>query len=82
MLNIYLPRNATMQTMYTLLNWPDIHRRDKTIYLYYRMPMDQKKANRIKGNKWDDTLFEMSVDVYDDDINFIQSPLATSNDLQ
>ena len=41
-----------------------------------------KKANRIKGKKWDDTMFEMSVDVYDDDINFIQSPLATSNDLQ
>ena len=41
-----------------------------------------KKASRIKGKKWDDTMFEMSVDVYDDDINFIKSPLVTSNDLQ
>ena len=40
------------------------------------------KANRIRGTKWDDTMFEMSVDIYDDDINFIQSPLVTSNDLQ
>ena len=30
------------------------------------------KASRIQGNKWDDTMFEMSVDVYDDDINFIK----------
>ena len=27
-------------------------------------------------------MFEMSVGVYDDDINFIKSPLVTSNDLQ
>ena len=27
-------------------------------------------------------MFEISVDVYDDDINFIQSPLVTSNNLQ
>ena len=27
-------------------------------------------------------MFEMSMDVYDDDINFIKSPLTTSNDLQ
>ena len=43
---------------------------------------DSTKASRIKGKKWDDTMFEMSVDVYDDDINFIKSPLVTSNDLQ
>ena len=42
------------------------------------------KASRIKGKKWDDTMFEMSVDVYDDDINFykittgyIQRPTGT-----
>ena len=41
-----------------------------------------KKASRIKGNKCDDTMFEMSVDVYGNDINLIQSPLVTPNDLQ
>merc|ERR1712079_284982 len=41
-----------------------------------------KKANRIKGDQWNDTMFEMSADVYDDDINFINSPMPTSQDLQ
>ena len=27
-------------------------------------------------------MFEMSMDVYDDDLNFTKSPLVTSNDLQ
>ena len=44
--------------------------------------MDQKKANRIKGEQWNDTMFEMSVDVYEDDINFINSPMPTSQELQ
>ena len=41
-----------------------------------------KKANRIKGDQWNDTMFEMSVDVYEDDIKFINSPMPTSQDLQ
>ena len=41
-----------------------------------------KKANRIKGDQWNDTMFEMSVDVYEEDINFINSPMPTSQDLQ
>ena len=32
--------------------------------------MDQKRANRIRGEQWNDTMFEMSADVYEDDINF------------
>ena len=41
-----------------------------------------KKANRIKGDQWNDTMFEMSVDVYEEDINFINSPMPTSQVLQ
>merc|ERR1711884_663013 len=41
-----------------------------------------KKANRIKGDQWNDTMFEMSVDVYDEDINLINSPMPTPQDLQ
>ena len=41
-----------------------------------------KKANRIRGDQWNDTMFEMSVDVYEEDINRINSPMPTSQELQ
>ena len=36
----------------------------------------------MKGKQWDDTMFEMSVDVYEDDINLIQSPSTTDDDIR
>ena len=41
-----------------------------------------KKTNRIKGKHWDDIMFEMSVDVHDDDLTVLKSPTASSTDLQ
>ena len=44
--------------------------------------MDRKKANRIKGKQWDDTMFQMEIDVNDEDLEVTKHPMATSNDLQ
>ena len=41
-----------------------------------------KRASRIKGKHWDDIMFEMSVDVHDDDLTVLKSPTASSTDLQ
>ena len=41
-----------------------------------------KHPNRIRGNEWNDTMFEMSVDIYDHDLELFQSPNASSSDLQ
>ena len=57
-------------------------KRDKEYDPAFTFVDGSKKANRIKGDQWNDTMFEMSVDVYDDDINFINSPMPTSQDLQ
>ena len=57
-------------------------KRDKEYDPAFTFVDGSKKANRIKGDQWNDTMFEVSVDVYDDDINFINSPMPTSQDLQ
>ena len=41
-----------------------------------------KRPTRIRGKQWDDTMFEMSVDLYDEDILFFQSPATTASDLE
>ena len=33
-----------------------------------------KKANRIKGNQWDDTMLHMEIDVHDEDLEVIKIP--------
>ena len=68
--------------MSTLRNWPKGKKEDKEYDPAFAFVDGSKKANRIKGDQWNDTMFEMSVDVYEEDINFINSPMPTSQDLQ
>lgn len=49
---------------------------------YFTYTDGSNNANRIKGKGWDDIMFEISVDVHDDDLKVLKSPTASSTDLQ
>ena len=41
-----------------------------------------KHPGRIRGKQWDDTMFEMSVDLHDDDIAYLKSPSTSQPEIQ
>ncbi len=40
---------------------------------------DSKRASQIRGKQWDNIMFETSVDIYDDDIEFFKSASSTDS---
>ena len=43
---------------------------------------ESKNPNQIRGQQWDDIMFETSIDVYDEDLELFKSTTATPADLQ
>ena len=48
----------------------------------FRVADGSNKATRINGDAWNNTMFEMSLDVNNDDITMFKQPLTTPKDLQ